>query len=76
MSAKAVARGENVALKLRKLRKWPPSGRPKAAKVTDTPKRPFNCESDPPLKNPLSPRVPIAIGTARPETVGTWVPIY
>jgi hypothetical protein len=53
---RAKARGEDFALKLRKLRKWPPSGRPKAAKVTDPPRRPLNCESDPPLKTPLSPR--------------------
>eukprot|EP00966_Prymnesium_polylepis_P085657 1983033-Prymnesium_polylepis.1 len=29
---------------------------PKAAKVTHPPKRPLNCESDPPLKTPLPPR--------------------
>eukprot|EP00966_Prymnesium_polylepis_P312243 7214984-Prymnesium_polylepis.1 len=37
---RAKARRENCALKLRKLRKRPPSGRPNAAKVTDPPRRP------------------------------------
>eukprot|EP00966_Prymnesium_polylepis_P114230 2639753-Prymnesium_polylepis.1 len=37
---RAKARGEFSPLKLRKLRKWPPSGRSKAAKVTDLPRRP------------------------------------
>ena len=44
------------ALKLRKLRKWPPLGMPKAAKVTHPPRRPLNCESGPPLKTLLPPR--------------------
>eukprot|EP00966_Prymnesium_polylepis_P063435 1471741-Prymnesium_polylepis.1 len=38
---RAKARGETFALKLRKLRKWPPSGRPRAAKVADPPRRPL-----------------------------------
>eukprot|EP00966_Prymnesium_polylepis_P183798 4260255-Prymnesium_polylepis.1 len=46
--------------KLRMLRKWPPFGRPKAAKVTHPPMRPLNCESDPPLINPLVPPRPAA----------------
>eukprot|EP00966_Prymnesium_polylepis_P007276 167298-Prymnesium_polylepis.2 len=36
---RAKARGENVGLNLRKLRKWP-FGRPKAEKVTHPPRRP------------------------------------
>eukprot|EP00966_Prymnesium_polylepis_P029134 675955-Prymnesium_polylepis.1 len=38
------ARSDSFALKLRKLRKWPPLGMPKAAKVTLPPRRPLNCE--------------------------------
>jgi len=53
----AKARDKHLALKLRKLRKWPPLGTPKAAKVTHPPRRPLNCESDPPLKILLPPRV-------------------
>eukprot|EP00966_Prymnesium_polylepis_P090023 2084732-Prymnesium_polylepis.1 len=44
------SRGEKFALKLRKMRKWPPLGMPTAAKMTHPPRRPLNCESDPPLK--------------------------
>ena len=35
---RAKARGEIFALKLRKLRKWPPLGTPKAVKVTHPPR--------------------------------------
>ena len=53
---RAKVRGDFFALKLRKLRKWPPLGMPKAAKVTHPPRRPLNCESGPPLKTLLPPR--------------------
>eukprot|EP00966_Prymnesium_polylepis_P216223 5005414-Prymnesium_polylepis.1 len=46
---RAKARGKIVALKLRKLRKWPPLGMSNAEKVTHPPRRPLSCESDPPL---------------------------
>ena len=36
---RAKAHGKRIGLKLRKLRKWPPFGRPKAAKVTDSPSK-------------------------------------
>jgi hypothetical protein len=47
---RAKVRGDLFALKLRKLRKWPPFGMPKAAKVAHPPRRPLSCESGPPLK--------------------------
>jgi hypothetical protein len=53
---RAKVRGDFFALKLRKLRKWPPLGMPKAAKMTHPPRRPLNCESGPPLKTLLPPR--------------------
>eukprot|EP00966_Prymnesium_polylepis_P256853 5933138-Prymnesium_polylepis.1 len=37
---RAKARSENLSIKLRRLRKWPPCGRAKAAKVTYHPRRP------------------------------------
>eukprot|EP00966_Prymnesium_polylepis_P142513 3290320-Prymnesium_polylepis.2 len=38
--ALAKARSEILRLKLRRLRKWPPCGRPKASKGTYPPRRP------------------------------------
>eukprot|EP00966_Prymnesium_polylepis_P047550 1100954-Prymnesium_polylepis.1 len=38
---------------------------PKAAKVTHPPRRPLNCESDPPLKTLLPPRAVLSISSIR-----------